>query len=186
MSRLRVLTLAALVAAAAPALAVGQATIRQARPEPAAEARRSSALDAVLACRAQTDGQARLACYDAAIGTLQQAQTTGDVVVVDREQVQQARRSLFGFTLPSIDLFDRGPQRPQDRVDEITSTLQSVRQDRSGKNIYTLADGSVWRQYNNDYIRARPNDPVRVTRGSIGSYFIHIGNQAGTRAQRIQ
>lgn len=184
MSRLRVLTLA--LAVLAPAVASGQATIRQARPEPPTAAQRSSALDAVLACRAQTDGPARLACYDAAVGTLQQAQTTGEVVVVDREQVQQARRSLFGFTLPSIDLFDRGPQRPQDRVDEITSTLRSVRQDQSGKNIYTLADGSVWRQYNNEYIRARPNDPVRVTRGSIGSYFIHIGNQPGTRAQRIQ
>lgn len=184
----RIHVLGALVGAALlaqPAAALAQATLPR-RPDPVTPAARSTALDAVLACRGQTDPQARLACYDAAAGRLDQAQTAGEVVVVDRAQVQQARRSLFGFSLPSIDLFDRGPTSEADAVNSITSTLASTSVGRDGHNIFRLADGTAWRQYGSEQVFARRNDPVRVERGMLGSFFIHIGNQPGVRAQRIQ
>lgn len=186
MTRISLLGLAVGAALLAqPAAALAQATLPR-RPEPSQPPARSSALDAVLACRSQTDSAARLACYDAAAGRLDQAQTTGEVVVVDREQVQQARRSLFGFSLPSIDLFDRGPRSEADAVNAITSTLTGSSVGRDGHTTFHLADGSAWRQYGTEQVFARRNDPVRVERGMLGSFFIHIGNQPGVRAQRVQ
>ena len=50
----------------------------------------------------------RLACFDAAAARLDEAEKKGDIVVVDRRQAQEVRRQAFGFTLPSLTLFDRG------------------------------------------------------------------------------
>ncbi|HEX6865720.1 MAG TPA: hypothetical protein VF122_00670, partial [Caulobacteraceae bacterium] len=62
---------------------------------------RPPVLQAVVDCRAIADSSARLACYDAAAARLDEAEAKGDVVVLDREQRQQARREAFGFTMPS-------------------------------------------------------------------------------------
>ena len=61
--------------------------------------------DAVLACRSETDPQARLQCFDRTSGALATAAQSGAVVVVDREEVRRTRRSLFGFSLPRLPFF---------------------------------------------------------------------------------
>ena len=178
-----------LLGAAFGAAMLAQPLAALAQPLPAeatAPAARAPVLDAVLACRAQTDPQARLACYDAAAGRLEQAQSSGDVVVVDRAQVRQARRTLFGLTLPSIDLFDRGPSAEADRVDAITSTIAGSSVGRDSHTTFRLADASVWRQVENEYVRARVGDAARVERGMLGSFFMSIGSQPRVRVQRIQ
>ena len=53
-------------------------------------------------CRAIDDSARRLACFDRAAASLLAARDSGDVRVVDREEVQETRRSLFGFTLPKL------------------------------------------------------------------------------------
>ncbi|MES2033015.1 MAG: hypothetical protein V4466_02470, partial [Pseudomonadota bacterium] len=51
---------------------------------------RAGALQAVVDCRAVTDGTARLACFDAAAAQLDAAEKSGAVVVLDRAQVKEA------------------------------------------------------------------------------------------------
>jgi len=53
-----------------------------------------------LKCRSIPDAQARLACFDAASGELAAGISRGDVVIVYRERVKEARRSTFG--LPDV------------------------------------------------------------------------------------
>ena len=67
----------------------------------------------LLDCRKLADSAARLACYDKAAATMDQAEAKGDIVVVDREQARKVRRQAFGFTLPSITLFERG-EKPEE------------------------------------------------------------------------
>src|SRR6185369_5733362 len=71
------------------------------------------AVQATIDCRRLSDDHARLACYDEAVDSLGKALGQGQVVAVDRSQVQAVRRQAFGFTLPSLDLFGRS-ERPQD------------------------------------------------------------------------
>ena len=56
--------------------------------QPAADAPpRPVALTRLLDCRALTDQQQRLACYDAAVAGLAQAEATREVVVLDRTEL---------------------------------------------------------------------------------------------------
>ena len=83
--------LAALMSLALAAPAIAQAT-----------SERPAVLNQLVECRALTDAGARLECYDRAAETLDAAERQGDVVVMDRAQVQESRRQLFGFDLSLI------------------------------------------------------------------------------------
>lgn len=59
-------------------------------------------VDQLLSCRQIADPQARLNCFDAASGTLQSARDSGDIAIVNREDVQAVERDTFGLDLPSL------------------------------------------------------------------------------------
>jgi len=84
-----------------------------AAPAPAAPTDRAKELQQLIECRKLTDPTQRLACYDQAATVLDQAEAKGDIVVVNREQARKVRRQAFGFTLPSISLFERG-EKPEE------------------------------------------------------------------------
>src|ERR1700759_4350254 len=92
--------------AAGLALAVGSAGSALAAPPPAPTT--APAVQAVVDCRGIADSAQRLACYDAATDALTKAQSSGDLVTLDRQQRQAVRRQAFGFTLPSLAMFDVG------------------------------------------------------------------------------
>ena len=56
----------------------------------------------LLACKDLADSAVRLACYDRETAAVGDAISRRDLVVVDRESVKTARRSLFGFSIPSL------------------------------------------------------------------------------------
>ena len=87
-------------------------------------------LNAVTACRAIGDATQRLACYDEAATRLTQAVGRNDVVVLDREDIRQTRRSLFGFHLPRLPLFGGGAREVQETPEEITATVVGGKQYR--------------------------------------------------------
>ena len=134
-----VLTAAAILALAAPALAAGKPS----------QARRAAVLQAIVDCRAMTDTNARLACYDAAAAKLDEAESSGQVVVVDREQATKVRKEVFGLQLPSLDIFG-GKGAPEalkgEGVDQLTATIKQASQGVDGKWVIELDTGAVWRQ----------------------------------------
>lgn len=158
------------------------ATAASAQQGPAPE--RPEVLSRLVACRAVTAPEARLACYDAAASALDSAQRQGEVVVVDRAQVTAARRQLFGFELPSITLFDSGPA--PERIDSVETTLTRAIMAGEGKWTFVLADGSTWRQIDNERVTFQ-NDAgqsVRVRRASLGSYLLTVGRSRAVRVRR--
>lgn len=144
---------------------------------------RPELLSRLVACRAVADSAARLACYDGATDALDSAERDGQVVVVDRAQVSAARRQLFGFQLPSITLFDQGERA--DPINEIETTLTRAVLVGEGRWLFTLADGSVWRQIDTESVnfRNRAGEAVRVRRASLGSYLL---TTEGSRAVRVR
>lgn len=145
---------------------------------------RPESMDRLVACRQIAGAEARLACYDAAVAQFDTAQRQGDVVVVDRAQVSQARRQLFGFQLPAVTLFDQGQQPEQ--VEAIETTLVRAGQSGEGRWVFTLADGGVWRQVDTERVnfRNRPGEPVRIRRAALGSYLMTVGNSRAVRVRR--
>ena len=75
---------------------------------------------AVLDCKSVADAAERLACYDRTVGAMAAARETKDLVIADRETMREARKGLFGLSLPSIKLFGGGDSED---VKAIESTI---------------------------------------------------------------
>lgn len=165
------------------ALVAGLAGAAQAA-EPATP--RAEAFQSVLDCRKVADGQARLACYDAAAGRMETAESTGDIVVIDKAQARAARRQAFGLNLPSIDFLSRGV--PKDEVDRIEGVIRATSADALGKWAIELEDGARWRQVNAEVLSRdpKPGMPVQVRRASLGSFMMKIDGQPAVRVRREQ
>ena len=170
-------SLLALAALALPAAAIAAPKLPQKRPE---------ALEAVLRCRAIADEKERLACFDRAVATFEQATASREVVVVDRKQVRDTKRSLFGLDLPGLNIFGGGPDDEGTDVSQIESEVASAYQDGEGRWVVTLTEGGTWRQINDTILGRQPRkgSKVMIRRAAMGSYMMRIDNQAGIRARR--
>lgn len=145
---------------------------------------RSNLLSALSDCRNLADNAVRLACYDRTAAALDQGEKAGEVVVIDRAQVQAARRDLFGFNMPSLSgLFGRDAE--ENRLTSVETTLTRAGQAPDGKWVFHLGDGSEWRQIDSMPVRFqnRAGAEVRVRNAALGSYLLTIG---GSRAVRVR
>src|SRR5215203_4368662 len=59
----------------------------------------------LIDCRTIPDAGQRLDCYDRSVSAIEAAEKSNELVVVDRREIRETKRSLFGFTLPRISLF---------------------------------------------------------------------------------
>ncbi|AWW73924.1 hypothetical protein CD351_05735 [Erythrobacter sp. KY5] len=141
-------------------------------------------VDRLKACQIITEDAARLACFDSAVGGIVAATETGEVQVVDREDVRETRRSLFGFSLPNIGIF--GGDEEEDELFE--TTIESVRYFGSGQVRFTTTEGAVW-EMNNVPRRQREikaGDNVVFKDAALGTYFVRINGQRGVKGRRVQ
>lgn len=139
------------------------------------------------ACQTLTVDMARLACFDSAVGAILAANEAGDVQVIDKEDVRETRRSLFGFSLPNIGLFGGGDD--DDKEDEqLETTIASVRYIGRGSARFTTSEGAVW-ELNNIPSRLRTikaGDPVVFRKASLGYFFVRIAGQTGIKGRRVE
>jgi hypothetical protein len=145
--------------------------------------RRSAAFQDVLDCRGLKDGAARLACFDAAAAKMSEAETKGDIVVIDRAQASAAHREAFGLHVPSLDFVTRA-LKPEE-VSRLDGVVRGARQDANGKWTVVLEDGAVWRQISGDLARAPKNgSKVSIRQGTLGSFLMNIDGQASIKVHR--
>jgi hypothetical protein len=142
-----------------------------------------AALQSLLACRSITDSGQRLACYDKASGEFAVALGKKEVVVIDKARANEAKRSLFGFSVPNFGALLGGGGD----VNQIESTVTAAFENGYDGWTIKLADGSTWAQTDAAPIALAPRagDKVVVKRGTMGSYFLKIGSQPGVKAKRV-
>lgn len=149
---------------------------------------RSSLLAALAECRALGDAATRLACFDRTADALDTAERQGDLVVVERQQIREARRQLFGFSAPALpSIFSHGGEADGEAdVESVETTLLGAGQDREGKWTFRLADGSEWRQIDSAPVRFtnRAGTEVRVRRAALGSFLLTAGKSRAVRVKR--
>ena len=145
----------------------------------------ASQISAVTACRAITDAQARLACYDSAATSLQQAIASRELTVLNGSDVRQTRRSLFGFSFPKIPFLGGGDDDAESM--EITARISSLRSSGYGKWQFRLEDGAVWETTEPmDYgVSPAAGESVTIRRGALTNYFIHFAGIPPVRGRRI-
>ena len=147
----------------------------------------------LAACRGRSDPADRLACYDAATARLVTATENRDLVVLDREDVVQTRRSLFGFSLPRIALFSgrdavRDPVSvAREDISELNTTITRVQSIGNGKYQLVLAEGGTWRSTEAWAGAVLPTEggKINVRRASLGSYILKLPGGRAVRGMRV-
>ena len=152
--------------------------------DPAPAPSRAEVLKALTACRAIGEAGARLDCYDKAAAAIDQAEASGEVVVIDRAQAQAARRQAFGFDLSALSILNRAATR--DEVNTLNSTAASAYRNSEGKWIIVLDNGARWRQIDDAELNRSPRQGsvIRVRHASLGSYVMNIDGQPYIRVHR--
>jgi len=143
-----------------------------------------AAVQSLLSCRSISDSAQRLTCYDRAAQGFADAMGKKEVVVIDKARANEARRSLFGFSIPNFGALLGGGG---DDISQIESTVRDVVEGPYGALTLTLADGSSWSQIDDTPIALPPRrgDKIVVRRGALGAYFVKIGSQPGFKAKRV-
>jgi hypothetical protein len=171
----------------AGALGVAAAGAWAAKPNAAGPAagQRPKAFEAVIRCRAIAGDAERLRCFDAAAAAMEQAAARRDIVVIDRQQVRETRRKLFGIEVPRLNLFGGGDDKGE-QVSELDGVVSSAAQDGNGHWIVTLEEGGTWAQIDDTPVAVWPRAGTKIVikRAALGSYMMRIGGQSGVRAHR--
>lgn len=142
-----------------------------------------TALDEFLACRATSVDATRLSCFDAAGAKLAEAQKKKDIFVVDREQIRETKRRLFGFSLPNLEVLgDRS-----EPLATLEATLTSAQPGGDGAMTFVLDNGSHWHQQDDATLgfRLKPGGKVVVRRGALGAYYLSVDGHPSVRVQRV-
>ncbi len=145
----------------------------------------ADAVARVTACAAIQDNASRLSCYDREAASLARARASGEILVVNRQQISATRRSLFGLTLPNLGpVFGKSDEGPR----EIEARIVTVSNARSGHHVFVLDDQSVWAQTESASFSREPRAgmPIRIRRGAMGSYLANVDGQRGIRVARRQ
>jgi hypothetical protein len=173
----RLMGVLAICALLATALAAGD--------DPKAKLARPKPFDDVVACKEINDAQSRLACYDEKVETLAQAEKSKEIVVTDKQGVREAKRGLFGFSLPKIGIF--GGDDGDDEIAEIEAVAQSASINGDDKWFIILEDGAKWQQIDNKSINRKPKAglKIHIRKAALGSYFVNIDGAPAIRMKRV-
>lgn len=168
------MTAAGRMAATAAALMLAGTAQAQDRP---------AALDDVAKCRAIADDGDRLRCFDAAAQRLDAAVSSKQITVLDREGVRRTRRSLFGFSLPSVGLF--ADKDGREEVTEVDGKLARVVPMPNGRYELVLEDGARWMTVEPARWAPDVGAKVHIKRASLGSYWIAVERGSTIRGRRV-
>lgn len=150
---------------------------------------RPEVVNTLFSCKDRSDTKARLACFDSAVDAMRTAEADNDLVFVDREQVREARRGLFGFSLPKIRLFGGGDANDEGSRDvrEIEEPLANFGSTPAGKVSFTLQSGARWVQTDNVPVlgRPKPGEIVRIEQAALGSYKASINGRRAIKIKRV-
>lgn len=145
---------------------------------------RPPAVQRVIDCRTIAESTQRLACFDGAVAAMDRAESSGDLVSIDRAQRRAARRQAFGLTLPSLGFLDRGEKAEE--ANRIIAKIAAASQDPYGKWTIRLDDGAVWRQIDDNTIDhpAHTGSTAEVRRALLGSFTMKIDGQFPFKVHR--
>ena len=154
-----------------------------------------SALDAISVCSRIAKKDARLECYDqvardAASGSLAAPAAVGAAApnwAAPPPPQINAPTSSAPKSFGSEQLRTPGND-PARGPDEIQAQVTSATDNGLGQWRITLSDGAIWRMTESVplFRPPAPQETVRIRHGSLGSFFMDVGKQAGVRVARIR
>jgi hypothetical protein len=169
-------------------------------------------LAGLLACRAMTDAAARLACFDRETAALASA-PAAPVAVAPATTAPVAAAPVAASPItspaaPSPALPTAPPLTPEQKFGLSSSSIaakeaagtQAPKETKlqaritgltlagDGRTLFTLDNSQVWRQLEADGtdVMARLGDPVTISRGLLGSYWLALKTGRGCKVSRLR
>lgn len=147
-------------------------------------------IQSIKACQSEADPAARLACFDAAAAAIVGATETGELKIVDREEVRKTRRKLFGFSLPDFGIFGKKDKdgKDEEEIQEIETTIASVSGSHGSGYIIRTEEGAVWRidDVPRRMLEPKTGDKMLIKNAALTSFFIRINGQGGVKGVRVR
>lgn len=144
-----------------------------------------SPVDEIARCRKISESAARLACFDRAADALNSALQAHDLRVVDRQEVEETRRSLFGFSVRTTPILQDDSRRGVEEIKEFTGKIEQVRAAAYGRFEVTLHGGAIWTTTEPLPRDPRPGQDVTIKKGVMNSYFMRIDGGRSVKGRRI-
>ena len=149
----------------------------------------------IESCPQISDDKQRLACFDReSAPQKQRAQATSPppaslaapaaaATVPAAAATQLTPEQRVGLTSGQILQRQSPPSAPD--LKELTAKVQEVSANSTGRGLFTLENGQVWRQVEADpNFSVKPGDTVRITKALLGSYFMSVNAHMSTRVTR--
>lgn len=145
-----------------------------------------AAIQALGACRVIVEPQARLACFDREAASLVQSVERQETVVLDKQEVRRARRSLFGFAMPALP----GALGGDDKKDtpeftQLETPIVTVRSTGYGRFRFTVEEGALWETTEGINAFPKVGEKVLIKKGLMGSYFIKFDGARSVKGRRV-
>lgn len=173
------------------AVSAALAIMTSAAPLAAQDKPESAYVTALRDCQGKTDPAERLACYDTAVAAMVAASSEGEVRVVERAEVREARRKLFGLAIPDLGIFGgRGDKPDAEEAEEFTTLNTTITGVRTGSGTYILvtAEGALWQldEVPPRLMKPKVGQTLEIKKGALSSYFLRIDGQKGVKGRRVQ
>jgi hypothetical protein len=124
---------------------------------------------ALRACRAETDGVKRLACYDREMARMDEPGHLAPVAPTAAQPPAQPPVSpteRFGLSPEAVTTHDAAPSK-------LTARVTSVSQKAHGRYLITLDNGQVWLQTEDNLgFSPQAGGSVTISRGMLGAYYM--------------
>ncbi|MFC7335043.1 hypothetical protein [Rhodocista pekingensis] len=123
-------------------------------------------LERVMACRTVTAPAARLACFDAATAAAAPPATAAPPAVGSEQLILTP---------------------PEGAPDRLRAVITDLRRDQDGRWLFTLDNGQVWLQREDDPLRIGIGETVTVRPGAFGSYsMVPDSRPTRIKVRRVQ
>ena len=165
----------------------------------------SDSTAALLACRDVADSSARLACFDRAAAALAQSGTatarspaTAAIPSASDAAVPAAPppthpapvlspQQQFGLPERAIATKEVAAGTRAADAPKIEANLVQIAAGADGRFVFTLDNAQVWKQLLTEGdLLAKPGDPVTISRGWLGSYWLQAKSGRGCKVSRIR
>lgn len=146
---------------------------------------RPPVFEELVNCRSVADPTARLSCYDEKVAAIDEAEKKDELVLADKASMKEARKGLFGFSIPKLKIFGNDGKEEEDF--ELVAKIDSAYMANYGKWTIVLEDGARWTQIDTTVLRKSPKNgmEVKIRAAAMGSYFANIDGQRAIRMKRV-
>ncbi|WP_284359551.1 hypothetical protein [Candidatus Phycosocius spiralis] len=160
-----------------------------------------SPLAPIYACTEKLESSARLACFDAAVLSIQAKEAKSEIVTFDQQRIQKVRREAFGFSLPSLPRLGFpaiGAPEVKTGSEKSTATEEAALEEQvfvvsayrevGGRIMLTLENGQTWQLNEADTFNAPRKTPfnVKIRTAALGSFILTVeGRNKGYRVRRL-